>query len=57
MTMSMGFGLGGDGLKYDLCEDSLRRINVQESDLELLLSDFVEEYQKYEALFEEMSRD
>jgi hypothetical protein len=55
--MAMGFGLGGDGLRYDVSPDALSRIGLSVTDLDELTEDFVKEYQKYESLFEEMSRD
>lgn len=57
MTMSMGFGLGGDGLRYDLCEDALTRVGLNKEEIDLLVNDFVDEYQRYESLFEEMNRE
>ncbi|HEY3780485.1 MAG TPA: HDOD domain-containing protein [Fimbriimonadaceae bacterium] len=57
LTMAMGFGLGGDGLRYDVSENALARIGLSETDVDELTEDFVKEYQKYESLFEEMSRD
>lgn len=57
MTMSMGFGLGGDGLRYEVCQNSLDRLGLKEEDIDKLMNEFVDEYQKYEALFEEMNRD
>jgi len=57
MTMSMGYGLGGDGLRYDLSQGALERIGLDPNDIDLLMSEFVENYKKYEALFEEMGRE
>jgi putative nucleotidyltransferase with HDIG domain len=57
LTMSMGFGLGGDGLRYDLAQEALERVKLDPADIEKLTVSFVKEYQRYESLFEEMSRD
>jgi putative nucleotidyltransferase with HDIG domain len=57
MTMSMGYGLGGDGLRYDVCTEALDRIGLAPQQIDQFVVEFVEEYQKYESLFEEMSRD
>lgn len=57
LTMSMGFGLGGDGLKYELCTEVVERLGLTTEDLELLTAGYVAEYEKYESLFEEMNRE
>ena len=57
LTMAMGFGLGGDGLRYDLVPEAMARIQLEPSDVEKLTSGFVAEYQRYESLFEEMNRE
>lgn len=57
MTMSMGFGLGGDGLRYELSENALERLGLKSEDLDKLMEGFVDEYQRYESLFEEMSQE
>ena len=57
MTMSMGFGLGGDGLRYDLSAEALERLHLSKDDVDNLVEDFVREYQRYESLFEEMNRE
>lgn len=57
LTMSMGFGLGGDGLRYDVAKEAMERINLNLADIEPITANFVVEYQRYESLFEEMSRE
>ncbi|MBX3120078.1 MAG: HDOD domain-containing protein [Fimbriimonadaceae bacterium] len=52
MTMSMGFGLGADGLRYDFCEDTMVRLGIRHDELDELLGAFIEAYEDYERLFE-----
>lgn len=52
MTMSMGFGLGADGLRYDFCEDTLTRLGLRAEDIDELLGEFIETYERYEQLIE-----
>lgn len=54
LTTTMGFGLGGDGLHYEFSTKSLERLGLSESDLDKLTDDFVEGYEAYEALFDEL---
>jgi putative nucleotidyltransferase with HDIG domain len=55
LTMTMGFGLGGDGLRYAFDEDCLERLGLSAEDLDRVTDDFVEGYERYEALFEELA--
>ncbi|MBS1713544.1 MAG: HDOD domain-containing protein [Armatimonadetes bacterium] len=55
LTMSMGFGLGGDGLHYKVCEESFRRLGIQEDDLDAITDAFVTGYEDYERMFEELA--
>ncbi len=57
LTMSMGFGLGGDGLRYDISDDAIGRLTVEPNDLDEITLEFVESYHAYEKLFEEMNRE
>ncbi len=52
MTMSMGFGLGADGLRYDFCEDTMVRLGIRADELDEVLGAFIEAYEEYEKLFE-----
>lgn len=52
MTMSMGFGLGADGLRYDFCEDTMVRLGIKPEELDEVLAQFIEAYEDYEKLFE-----
>lgn len=54
LTTTMGFGLGGDGLHYAFSSKSLERLGLQEKDLDKLTDDFVEGYEAYETLFNEL---
>ncbi len=54
LTSSMGFGLGGDGLHYSLSENAFARLGITKADLDLLTSDFVEEFEKFELLFSDL---
>ncbi len=53
LTMTMGFGLGIDGLYYEFFPESLDRLNISNSDIDRVIDDFVYEYENYERLFEE----
>lgn len=55
LTMSMGFGLGADGMHYKFCEDSLERLGIKPEDIDQITDAFVEGYEEYEKLFEELA--
>ena len=55
LTMSMGFGLGGDGMQYEFCEDSFTRLGINHSDIDRITDLFVVGYEEYERLFEELT--
>jgi HD-like signal output (HDOD) protein len=57
LTMSMGFGLGGDGLRYDFHEQALERIGLKAEFLEEMACGFVEAVEEYEKLFAEMNKE
>ncbi len=54
LTLSMGFGLGGDGLRYTFSQQSLDRIGLTPDRLDALIDAFVEGYETCEGLFEEL---
>ncbi len=54
LTLMMGFGIGGDGLNYRFDESSLARLGLDPQDLDVLASDFVISFEKYERMFDEM---
>jgi putative nucleotidyltransferase with HDIG domain len=56
VTMSMGFGLGGDGLRYEFEEASLDRLGLQPEDIDSITADFVTDYNDYEKLFQDLER-
>ncbi len=53
LTMSMGLGLGGDGLRYDFQEESLARLGLTAESLDELAEEFMVAYEQHERLFEE----
>ena len=57
LTMSMGFGLGGDGLRYDFHERSLERLGLKAEIFDELAVGFVDSVSKYEQLFMEMHKE
>lgn len=57
LTMSMGFGLGGDGLRYDFHEETLKRIGLDASVFDELACSFVDTVDEYEKLFMEMQKE
>lgn len=54
LTMTMGFGLGGDGLQYGFCEEALERLGLTLLDLDEITDTFVMAYEGYESLFSEL---
>lgn len=48
LTMSMGYGLGGDGLRYNFAVETLARLRLSSADLDLISNEFVENYEAYE---------
>ncbi len=55
LTMSMGFGLGGDGMQYKFCEESLQRLGIDAGDIDSITDAFVAGYEDYEKMFEELA--
>jgi putative nucleotidyltransferase with HDIG domain len=54
LTMSMGFGLGGDGLRYDFQEEALARLGLDATVFDELANGFVDSVCQYEELFQDM---
>lgn len=54
MTMTLGFGLGGDGLRYDFFPDTLDRLRIQQDDIDAMTAEFVDLYEAYSKVLEEM---
>jgi HD-like signal output (HDOD) protein len=53
LTMSMGLGLGGDGLRYDFHEASLARLGLTPECFDQLAEEFMVAYEQHEKLFED----
>lgn len=56
-TMSLGFGLGADGLRYEFHEEALARLGISEEDTDQLLDAFTVLYEEYEKMFDTLSAD
>jgi len=48
LTMSMGFGLGADGLRYNFAVETLSRLRLSSADLDSISTEFIESYTLYE---------
>jgi HD-like signal output (HDOD) protein len=55
LTMSMGLGLGGDGLRYDFQEEALVRLDLTPECFDELAEEFIVSYEQHEKLFEDAS--
>ncbi len=55
LTLMMGYGLGGDGVLYNLDESALFRLGIRTADLDAIKEVFADSYETYEKLFEDMS--
>lgn len=53
LTMSMGLGLGGDGLRYDFQEEALARLGLTSEHFDELAEEFMVAYEQHEKLFED----
>lgn len=56
LAMSLGFGLGGDGLRYQVSFAALDRLGLAAEDLDQVADDFTRQYQSYESLFAEVTK-
>jgi len=54
LTMTMGFGLGADGLQYEFFEEALERLKLSAEDLDTVTDSFVLAYEGYESMFMEL---
>ncbi len=52
MTMSVGLGLGADGLRYEFFPEAMERVGIKETDVDGVLDSFLEAHEAYEKLFE-----
>lgn len=55
MAMSMGLGIGGDGLQYKFSDGCYVRLGISPEQMDSLTSEYVEHFKKYESLFQAMA--
>lgn len=55
LTLTMGFGLGGDGLQYCYDESVWERLGLESEKVDEIALKFSEDYLAYEKMFEELS--
>ncbi|MGV3615090.1 MAG: HDOD domain-containing protein [Fimbriimonas sp.] len=53
LSMAMGLGIGGDGLRYELSENALHRLDLLPEDLTPIADEFVDRYERQARAFEE----
>lgn len=51
MAMSLGYGIGGDGLQYDFNEEALRRLGLSVDTLEEFAGRVIELYDQHQTMF------
>ena len=56
-TMSLGFGLGADGLRYEFFDSALQRLAIPTKETDRLLDAFTVQYEEYESLFDSLNND
>jgi len=54
LTLSLGYGLGGDGLQYQFYEETLTRLGLAPSDLDDISDRLVQTFDGYESMFGEL---
>ena len=54
LTMSMGYGLGGDGLHYEVFGETFDRLGIQPENIDKISSQFVSEFEEYDQIFKEL---
>ena len=52
ITMSMGFGLGGDGLRYELAPEALDRLGIKTEELDEIMASYLSDYESFGKLME-----
>lgn len=52
VTMSVGLGLGADGLRYEFFPEAMARVGIDEDAVDGVLDSFLEAHEAYEKLFE-----
>jgi putative nucleotidyltransferase with HDIG domain len=55
MAMSMGLGVGGDGLLYRFSEGCYLRLGIAPEQMDVVTAEYVEAFKKYETLFQAMA--
>ena len=55
LTITCGFGMGGDGLCYEFCPESLQRLGLESEDLDRIVNDFVVAYEHHESVLKELA--
>jgi hypothetical protein len=55
MAMSMGLGLGGDGLLYTFSEGCYVRLGISPDQMDSVSSEYVESFKKHETMFSAMA--
>lgn len=55
LTMMLGLGLGGDGLRYELDMRAIERLKISTEELDYLTADFIAAYENYTKLLEAMN--
>jgi putative nucleotidyltransferase with HDIG domain len=56
LSMAMGLGIGGDGLRYELSENALIRLSIGFEDLTVLAEEFVDRYERHATALEAAQR-
>jgi HD-like signal output (HDOD) protein len=55
MAMSMGLGIGGDGLLYKFDDGCYLRLGISPDEMDSITADYVESFKKYESMFQAMA--
>lgn len=55
LTMSMGYGLGGDGLLYRIYDEPFQRLGLRSTDLDAVAERLATCFRAYEEVFEELA--
>lgn len=54
MSLTLGLGLGGDGMQYEFCEDSFARLGIPQDKFDQIADNFLNGYEEYEKLFHDL---
>lgn len=55
ITMSVGLGLGADGLRYEFYPETLDRVGIDHTDIDSVLDSFLEAQESYERMFDDFA--